>query len=78
MAHFIKRFFNKEDGAITVDWVVLTALIIGLSAALILAIRSGTNDFGGNVNTALTTSTVSTGDNENAGGIVTAGTVNGD
>lgn len=27
---FFRRFFRKEEGAVTVDWVVLTAGIIGL------------------------------------------------
>lgn len=30
MKPFIKRFRDDEDGAVTVDWVVLTACIIGL------------------------------------------------
>ncbi|MGC1494371.1 MAG: hypothetical protein WA790_01090 [Sulfitobacter sp.] len=31
--NFSKNFFDQEDGAVTVDWVVLTALIVGLVAA---------------------------------------------
>ncbi|WP_282093461.1 hypothetical protein [Epibacterium ulvae] len=27
----IKRFLKSDDGAVTVDWVVLTAAIIGLA-----------------------------------------------
>jgi len=78
MKQFHNRFVKSEDGAITVDWVVLVALIIGLSAALILAMRTGLDNFGGNVDQALSTATVSTGDNDNAGGITSAGTVNGE
>ena len=30
MLNFIKNFRRDEDGAVTVDWVVLTAAIVGL------------------------------------------------
>ena len=30
MLNFIKNFKNDEDGAVTVDWVVLTAAIVAL------------------------------------------------
>ncbi|MEM7732928.1 MAG: hypothetical protein AAF280_09130 [Pseudomonadota bacterium] len=26
------RFLNSEDGAVTVDWIVLTAAVVGLAA----------------------------------------------
>lgn len=29
-----KRFVDSEDGAVTVDWVVLTALVMGLTFPL--------------------------------------------
>ncbi len=29
-----RGFADSEDGAVTVDWVVLTALIVGMSLAL--------------------------------------------
>ncbi|NVO57312.1 hypothetical protein HW561_16075 [Rhodobacteraceae bacterium B1Z28] len=77
MFRFLKNFHTKDDGAVTVDWVVLTALIIGLGAALFFAIQNATNSFSGNVNTALTTATISTGDNDTAGGVVSAGTAGG-
>jgi Flp pilus assembly pilin Flp len=32
-------FKNDESGAVTVDWVVLTAAVVGLSLALMVAIR---------------------------------------
>ncbi len=77
MLRFVNRFSREEEGAITVDWVVLTAMIIGLGSALFFAISTATDDFGGNVNTALTSATISTGDNDNAGGITVAGTAGG-
>jgi Flp pilus assembly pilin Flp len=30
MLNFIKNFRNDDDGAVTVDWVVLTAAIVAL------------------------------------------------
>lgn len=36
-----KRFLNDESGAITVDWVVLTASIVGIAIAVLIIIASG-------------------------------------
>ena len=36
MQKLIKRFAASEDGAITVDWVVLTALVLGVQILLLL------------------------------------------
>ena len=33
MFDLIKRFRKDEDGAVTVDWVVLTAAVVGLAIA---------------------------------------------
>ncbi|WP_339114264.1 pilus assembly protein [Thioclava sp. GXIMD2076] len=33
-----KKIRNEEDGAVTVDWVVLTAAIVGLGVAVITLI----------------------------------------
>ena len=34
MTNFFKRFAQDESGAVTVDWVVLTAAIVGLAVAV--------------------------------------------
>lgn len=39
-----KTFRRDEDGAVTVDWVVLTAAIVGLGIAVIGTIASGALD----------------------------------
>ena len=36
MRSILKDFARSEDGAITVDWVVLTALILGFQIALLM------------------------------------------
>lgn len=38
----ISRFLRKEDGAITVDWVVLSAAIIGLGMVVLIPIAYST------------------------------------
>jgi Flp pilus assembly pilin Flp len=42
MIKFIKNFRNDEDGAVTVDWVVLTAAVVGLAIAAYTAIEGNT------------------------------------
>lgn len=44
MLNFFSNFRREDDGAITVDWVVLTAAIVGLTIGLIAAIASGALD----------------------------------
>ena len=41
MMNFIKNFKKDEDGAVTVDWVVLTAAVVGLAVAAYSSIESG-------------------------------------
>jgi len=40
MMKFLNAFRNDEDGAVTVDWVVLTAAVVGLAIAALTAIDS--------------------------------------
>ncbi len=58
MIKFIKNFRKDEDGAVTVDWVVLTAAVIGLAAVAYNQIESGASDLAGDVNTALSGATI--------------------
>lgn len=48
-----KKFKNDEDGAVTVDWVVLTAAIVGLGIAVIASVRTATTELGGKISTAV-------------------------
>jgi len=54
MIKFIKNFRNDEDGAVTVDWVVLTAAVVGLAAAGVAAIKGGTDTLAASTVTAMT------------------------
>ena len=38
------NFLKNEDGAVTVDWVVLTAAIVGLGIAVMAAVGGSTAD----------------------------------
>ncbi|MGJ8544587.1 MAG: hypothetical protein ACSHWZ_04020 [Sulfitobacter sp.] len=40
MMNFIKNFRKDENGAVTVDWVVLTAAVVGLAVAAYTAIET--------------------------------------
>ncbi|MCK4713426.1 MAG: hypothetical protein KAT26_11165 [Marinosulfonomonas sp.] len=39
MLNMIKNFAADESGAVTVDWVVLTAAVVGLGLAVIAVLR---------------------------------------
>jgi Flp pilus assembly pilin Flp len=43
MMKFIKNFGKNEDGAVTVDWVVLTAAVVGLAVAAYSSIETGSS-----------------------------------
>ena len=55
MLNFIKNFRNDEDGAVTVDFVVLTAAIVVLGLAVGGAISSGAEDLANEIETQLDT-----------------------
>jgi Flp pilus assembly pilin Flp len=38
----LKKFHNEEDGAVTVDWVVLTAAVVGLGFAALSLVSKKT------------------------------------
>jgi len=44
MIHRIKTFLKSEQGAVTVDWVVLCAGIVALAVAIFTAMETGTLD----------------------------------
>jgi Flp pilus assembly pilin Flp len=52
----LNKFFNDESGAVTVDWVVLTAAIVGLGMVVLNTVGTGINTFGTSVVTDMTTS----------------------
>ncbi|KIT16537.1 hypothetical protein [Jannaschia aquimarina] len=54
MLNAIKTFRADETGAVTVDWVVLTAALVGLGLAVMSVVRGGIDDLTGDINNKLT------------------------
>ena len=53
--NLIKTFSRDEDGAVTVDWVVLTAAIVGLGIAVLTSVQGGTEALAAKISTELST-----------------------
>ncbi len=49
----MQSFLQSEDGAITVDWVVLTAGLVGLGLATAAVVSDGTEDLSGDTSATL-------------------------
>ena len=54
----LKSFAANESGAVTVDWVVLTAAIVGLGIAVIASVRTGTSNLATDIQNSLTNANV--------------------
>jgi len=39
-------FLRDEDGAVTVDWVVITAACVGIAVAVTTTLGTATHDYG--------------------------------
>jgi hypothetical protein len=46
----IRKFHDAEDGAITVDWVVLTAAVVALGTMAVAGVRGGSKTATTNIN----------------------------
>ncbi|MEQ8898017.1 MAG: hypothetical protein RID23_13080, partial [Roseovarius sp.] len=62
MIKFIKKFRNDEEGAVTVDWVVLTAAVVGLGVAGVSTVSGGVNTLASSIQTGVSGKSVSNGD----------------
>lgn len=58
--NLIKKFRTQEDGAVTVDWVVLTGAIVGLGAVVMTSIGGGVSNFADTIGSAMNNKTVTT------------------
>lgn len=58
MKNMMTSFRTDEDGAVTVDWVVLTAAVVGLSLAAFASIQQGSRSVGDKVGDYLTDTSV--------------------
>ncbi|MDF0603120.1 hypothetical protein P1J78_20430 [Psychromarinibacter sp. C21-152] len=54
------RFLRREDGAITVDWVVITAGVVGLCISVFAWVGNDTHDYGERVGKHMSTEGVKT------------------
>ena len=50
----LKKFAQSERGAVTIDWVVLTAAVLGISAGVIGSITGGALDHSSGLGVYLT------------------------
>ena len=48
-----QHFLQSENGAVTVDWVVLTAAIVGLGLAVMAVVSGGVEDLSSDINVEL-------------------------
>ena len=55
------NFLNDESGAVTVDWVVLTAAIVGLGIAVLAAVSDGVENLSDDIDTQLSAQGANTG-----------------
>ncbi|MDD9921230.1 MAG: hypothetical protein OXQ92_02975 [Boseongicola sp.] len=53
-------FLKDESGAVTVDWVVLTAAIVGLGIAVLTSVGNGTTALADRVSGHMATQDVTT------------------
>ncbi len=53
MKNLFKAFSNNESGAVTVDWVVLTAAVVGLSAVVGSTVLTAVEDKGNAISASI-------------------------
>jgi Flp pilus assembly pilin Flp len=61
MTKFLNAFVKDEDGAVSIDWVVLTAAIVAMGVAAGSSIRSTSTAVSGNVDTYAQSIDIATG-----------------
>lgn len=71
---YLTEFKKNESGAVTVDWVVLTAAIVGIALAVIALISGGIEDVSTGINDELQTASAFS---FSFGSSATAGTLTG-
>lgn len=60
MLDLMQKFGADEDGAVTVDWVILTAGVVGVALAATGAVVSGTEQISADVDGALKSQLIKT------------------
>lgn len=60
LVKFVKNFAHDEDGAVTVDWVVLTAAIVGLGIAVLASVGGSTAELATTISSNLAAQSIAT------------------
>jgi len=58
--HRIAGFLRNEAGAITVDWVVLTAAVVGLVSAIFMSLGNDTADYSEDIGSHMSAQSIKT------------------
>ena len=58
MIKFIEKFRKEEEGAVTVDWVVLTAAVVGLGVAGVATVSNGVDSLATKIESGVSAQTV--------------------
>jgi len=53
-------FLSEESGAVTVDWVVLTAAIVGLGIAVMTSVGNGTTSLANKISSHMANQSLTT------------------
>lgn len=56
----VNNFARDEDGAVTVDWVVLTAAIVGLGIAVLASVGGSTAELATTISSNLAAQSIAT------------------
>ena len=51
--HYFHSFLADDQGAVTVDWVILCAGLVGLGLAVMMVVKDGADDISGDMNTSI-------------------------
>jgi hypothetical protein len=51
-------FWRSESGAVAVDWVVLSASVVGIGLAAVLSVKTGAANFGAEISSGLSSASV--------------------
>jgi Flp pilus assembly pilin Flp len=57
MTNFFQNFLKDEDGAVTVDWVVLTAAVVALAIGALSAISTNVGTLADDIATSVSDGT---------------------
>ena len=60
MVQRIRKFIASEDAAVTVDWVVLTAGVLGLCLAIFVTLGNDTADYSEDIGSFMTSQGIKT------------------